>query len=98
MSRQKNTVTHIAETRRQADNRANEAQAVQSDRLLTTKETAEMLGVAPGTLTRARVYGNQAFPAYCKIGKSVRYKLSTVTNWIENRYEFQSTSQEEATA
>lgn len=97
MSQHKKHVTRITSTKCQTDNSADEAETTPSNRLLTTKETAEMIGVAPGTLTRARVYGSPDFPAYVKIGKSVRYKLSTVSAYIKNMPEFHSTSQEETT-
>jgi predicted DNA-binding transcriptional regulator AlpA len=97
MPQHKKHVTRITSTRCQTDNSADEAETTPSNRLLTTKETAEMIGVAIGTLTSARVHGNKAFPCYTKIGKSVRYKLSTVIEWINNRPEFHSTSQEETT-
>lgn len=67
----------------------------EGDRLLTTKQTAEMIGMQPGTLTRGRVYGNKNLPSYLKIGKAVRYKLSTIMAWMEAQVEYQHTSQKE---
>ncbi len=61
------------------------------DRLLKVEETAEIIGSAVGTLNRARVIGGN-FPSYVKIGKSVRYKMSTVLKWMEDQQEHQTTS------
>jgi predicted DNA-binding transcriptional regulator AlpA len=68
----------------------------EGERLLTTKQTAEMIGMQPGTLTRGRVYGNKNLPTYLKIGKAVRYKLSTIMAWMEGQREYVSTSQNDA--
>lgn len=66
----------------------------QGDRLMTTREAAAMIGLAPGTLARARVYGTPGYPAYIKLGgKAVRYRLSTVETFIANQTEYQHTSQ-----
>ena len=63
------------------------------DRLLTTKEASVIASMAPGTLARARVYGTPGYPPYCKIGKAVRYKLSTLIAWLEEQAEYVHTSQ-----
>ncbi len=63
------------------------------DRLLTTREAAQIAGMAPGTLARARVYGTSGYPTYCKIGKAVRYKLSTIVSWLNDQTEYMHTSQ-----
>lgn len=65
---------------------------ITGERLLKVEETAAIIGAAVGTLNRARVFGGN-FPAYVKRGKSVRYKLSTVTKWMEDQEEHQTTSQ-----
>ena len=67
------------------------------ERLLNTKQAADMLGLVPGTLNRARVYGTVGYPAYLKLGKAVRYKLSTLTRWMADQTEYTSTSQREVT-
>lgn len=66
-----------------------------AERLLNTKQAAAMLGLVPGTLNRARVYGTTGYPAYLKIGKAVRYKLSTLIAWMADQTEYTSTSQRE---
>ncbi len=65
---------------------------IQNDRLLNTREVALLSGLAPGTLARARVYGTPGYPKYCKIGKSVRYKLSTINRWLNEQTEYLHTS------
>ena len=46
-----------------------------SDPLLTTREMAEFLGVAPGTLEVWRTTKRYALP-YIKVGRKVRYRRS----------------------
>lgn len=75
------------------------ATPTQGDRLLTTREAAAMIGLAPGTLARARVYGTPGYPAYVKLGgKAVRYRLSTIEAFIAGQVEYQHTSQSENAA
>lgn len=71
---------------------------IAGDRLITTREAAAMIGLAPGTLARARVYGTEGYPAYTKLGKAVRYRISTVELFIASQTEYQHTSQTEKTA
>lgn len=71
------------------------AESITGERLLKVEETAAMIGAAVGTLNRARVFGGN-FPAYIKRGKSVRYKLSTVTKWMEDQEEHNTTSEIDA--
>lgn len=68
---------------------------ITGERLLTVQETSSIIGAAVGTLNRARVFGGN-FPAYVKRGKSVRYKLSTVTKWMEDQEEHTTTSEIDA--
>ena len=63
------------------------------DRLLNTRELAKMLGVCENTISRARVYGTGQFPKFIKIGKSCRYRLSTVNAWLDAQQEREHTSQ-----
>ena len=52
------------------------------DKLLVTKEAAEMLGVSPAFLERDRCYG-PTIP-YIKVGaRAVRYRLSELLAYIE---------------
>lgn len=54
---------------------------------INEKELSEIVGVSLSTLRMNRVF-NKGFPYY-KLGKSVRYKLSEVNDYIEkNKVEF----------
>lgn len=61
------------------------------EKLLNTKEVAEMVGSKPGTLNRARLTGAN-YPPFIKIGASCRYKLSSVLKWIADQEEHSNTS------
>lgn len=67
-----------------------------TDRLLTVRDVADLTGQSVSTLNRARVYGTSNAPPYTKIGRSVRYRLSTVQAWIANQREYQHTTQQQA--
>lgn len=71
---------------------------ITGDRLLTVQETASVLGLAVSTLNRARVYGTSDLPGFVRIGKSIRYKLSTVQAYLASRQEYQHTSQQQHAA
>ena len=51
--------------------------------LLTEKQVAEKTGLSIKTLQAWRWYGKG--PKYVKLGKSVRYKVGDVLDWIEER-------------
>ena len=68
------------------------------DRLLTVRDVANLTGQSVSTLNRARVYGTSNAPAYIKIGKSVRYRLSTVQKWIADQTEYRHTTEQQAAA
>lgn len=51
-----------------------------SDTLLDPRQAAEMIGVSPASLARWRVQGDG--PPYLKLGGSVRYRLSSVEQWL----------------
>lgn len=70
---------------------------VSGDRLLNVRQVSELTGLAVPTLNRARIYGSDA-PPFCKIGKSCRYRLSSVQSWIAGKQEFTSTSAHQAAA
>ena len=54
------------------------------DRLLDEKETAEILGVAIGTLQVWRCV--KRYPlAYIKVGRNVRYRQSSITAFLASR-------------
>lgn len=51
------------------------------DKLLTTKEAAERLGLASGTLENWRVSG--IGPRYVKVGsRSIRYEAAALDEWL----------------
>jgi len=56
---------------------------IEVEKLLTTKELAELIGYSPGTLENWRTAGTGG-PPYCKHGKNgaVRYKPSLVNKWL----------------
>jgi hypothetical protein len=50
---------------------------------LTAKEAARVLGLAPSTLAKLRLYGNG--PVYCKLGRRVVYRREDLAEWLETR-------------
>jgi len=60
------------------------------DRLVPEKVVAEMLCLGLSTVQQYRLKG--LGPRYLKIGRSVRYRLSDVQDYIKNCRSFQSTS------
>ncbi len=59
----------------------NEPQAV--ERLLTTSEAAELLGVSQAFLANLRVAGDG--PSFFKLGRAVRYSRDQLFEWAESR-------------
>ena len=58
------------------------------DRLLTEREAAQFLGVAPGTLRVSRSTGpmpGRIWLPYIKMGRSVRYDPATLRAWLAAR-------------
>lgn len=66
---------------------------ITGERLLDSREVAEMIGTTAGTLAKSRLTGGGEYPSFIKIGSNVRYKLSTVVNWIAAHHEYNSTSE-----
>ncbi len=59
-----------------------------TDRLMTTRELAEMLKVSQNAIDRDRMIGGGVYPTFIRIGeKSIRYRLSTVNSWMNNQQE-----------
>ncbi len=75
-----------------------QSEPIPGDRLLTVQETSTLTSLAVSTLNRARVYGTSNAPSFCKIGKSVRYRESTVQAWIASQTEYQHTTQQQHAA
>jgi predicted DNA-binding transcriptional regulator AlpA len=53
------------------------------DRLLTPREAAKVLGVSESWLAKARMRGDG--PPFVKIGRSIRYKISGLNEYVRNR-------------
>ena len=54
-----------------------------NDRLLTSEEVSEYLGLSPHTIEMWR--RKKVGPPWVKVGRSVRYKESDVSSWVERR-------------
>lgn len=52
------------------------------EKLLTTKELSEWMGIAKYTLVKYRMRGYG--PHFIKIGRVVRYRLQDVKDWLES--------------
>jgi len=55
------------------------------NRLLTTIEAAELLGLQPCTLSAWREDGSQPGLAFFKLGKAVRYRYGDLLAFVETR-------------
>ena len=71
-----------------------------SDSLLRHNEAAQYLGVSPTHLRRARHTGElfKGFeaPRYIKLGHAVRYRKSTLDEWLEALPEFRNTAEHQS--
>jgi hypothetical protein len=57
-----------------------------SDRLLTTEEAADFLGIHPTSLAKARCYGTEPKISYVRVGlRAIRYRLSTLEDFADSR-------------
>lgn len=59
-------------------------------RVFTTAQAAQFCGLSPRTLEKYRVSGDG--PVYIKLGRSVRYQLADLQNWIDGN-RLQNTAQ-----
>ena len=64
------------------------------EQLLTENQLADKTGISPRTLQKWRWEGGG--PPYIKLGRSVRYRLSDVLEWLDERT-FESTSDQSTT-
>lgn len=55
------------------------------NRIFTTEELSEYIGIAVHTLALYRLYGSG--PKYLKLGRVIRYKLGDVLDWIDQKTE-----------
>jgi hypothetical protein len=62
---------------------------IAASRLLSNREAAQYLGIAPFTLKRwrSRTYKNRHRIPYLKIGRSIRYREVDLVNWVNSRPE-----------
>ena len=60
------------------------ATATMSDRLLDEAEAAEILAIAPQTLSIWRSTGRYGL-RFIRVGRRVRYRRSDLLEWIESR-------------
>lgn len=69
--------------------------------VLRHTEAARYLGVSPNQLRLSRhtgeLFKGVATPAYLKIGNAVRYRKSTLENWLADLPEFRSTAEYQST-
>ena len=56
---------------------------MEQERMLTDEQAAEFLGMAKQTLRNWRTFGRG--PDYLKMGRSVRYKLSSLQRFTDER-------------
>jgi predicted DNA-binding transcriptional regulator AlpA len=72
-----------------------------SDLLLRHNEAAQYLGVSPAHLRLSRHTGELfkgcEAPRYVKLGHAVRYRMSTLDEWLSSLPEFHSTAEHRAT-
>ena len=66
-----------------------------ADRLLTTEQAAAVLGLGTGTLNKWRCNGGSQLP-YVRIHRSVRYKESTILQFIHEQEEHTTVAQARA--
>lgn len=52
-----------------------------TDKLLTVPEYCEWLGVSKGSAAQDRYLGKG--PKFIKLGRSIRYRLSDVNEWLD---------------
>ena len=57
-------------------------QTIHHNKLLSAGETADILGLKESTLAQFRWRGDKRLP-WVKLGKSIRYKLSDIEEFIE---------------
>ena len=59
--------------------------------LLTPKEAARLLKVSVSWLAKARMRGDG--PPYIRIGRSIRYVLTTLIQWMKSRQRLSTSEQ-----
>ena len=61
-------------------------------RLIKTQELAAILGVGVSTIEQARLTGRLPIP-FVRLGRSIRYNITDVENYIANLKAYKSTSE-----
>lgn len=74
--------------------RIKNTEVVKMDKLLTSKETAKVLGISSRTLDVWRSIGRSHVP-FIKVGRSVRYRMSDIENYIQQQTMTQTTSKDD---
>jgi predicted DNA-binding transcriptional regulator AlpA len=74
--------------------------AIMLNELLNDKQVSELIGSAQATLRKSRMKGEKLLgvnpPSYLKLGRSVRYRRSTVLAWLESLEQYSINSSVEA--
>ena len=68
----------------------------EQDSLLTTLESARIVGAEPSSLKQSRHTGvlfGKAAPVFLKMGRSTRYQLSTLLEFRQQFPQYQNTSE-----
>ncbi len=68
---------------------AAERPAPDNDKLLTTEETAELLGVSKSSLYSLRYYSKA--PPAIKVGNRLRWRRSDINTWMDEQLEERTT-------
>jgi len=70
--------------------------SLESEKLLSTFQAGKILGVQANTLKQSRhtgiLFGKEA-PRYLKMGRSIRYKLSSLLEFRRQFFEYKNTSE-----
>ena len=59
------------------------AQAIDPDQLLSQEDAARLLAVQPDTLAQWRARGQG--PAFCKLGRAIRYRRRDLSAYVDAR-------------
>jgi predicted DNA-binding transcriptional regulator AlpA len=62
---------------------SSDSESARVERLLTARDAANLLRLSSSFLAKARMRGDG--PPYIKLGRSVRYRESTLVQWMKSR-------------
>lgn len=77
-------------------NQSSQADQIPIDQLLNDPEAAKVLGTTTASLKQSRYSGllfGKPTPKFLKMGKSAKYRLSTLVAFVNQFPEFQNTSE-----